>query len=253
MSASAAVGLRDRRCLVTGAASGIGRAVAQAFAAHGARVAAVDRDREGLRTLAEQGCLPLLADLAVPGGPEQALGVAREALGGIDVLVNAAGVSLVHAVEDTGRGDIEALLAINLLAPMALCAGVVPAMKAARAGTIITIASELALVAQPGFAAYCASKGAVLAFTRVLALECAPFAIRVNAICPGPIDTPMLRREFAAAPSPTDEAAAATATVPIGRLGTAEEVAAVALFLAGSAPALLQGAAIVVDGGKTLL
>lgn len=246
--------LNGARCLVTGAASGIGRAITEAFAARGAKVAGVDRDADGLRDLEENGdCIPVVADLALHGGPEQALATACDALGGIDVLVNAAGISFVRMAEANVRRDTESLLAINLLAPMALCAGALPAMKAARSGTIITIASELALVAQPGFSAYCASKGAVLAFTRALALECATFGIRVNAICPGPIDTPMLRREFATGGEPTAEAAMTMASVPIGRLGTPAEIADVAVFLADGAPALLQGASILVDGGKTLL
>lgn len=240
--------LDGRRCLVTGAASGIGRAIAIAFAGQGAHVAAVDRDARGLHGLPVR---PVITDLAAQGGVDDALHAAQSAIGSIEILVNAAGVSRILAAERTGRRDAEAILAINLLAPMGLCAGVIPAMRAARSGRIINIVSELALVAQPGFSAYCASKGGLLAYTRALALECAPMGISVNSICPGPVDTPMLRREFSIAADPDAERDAAIATIPIRRLGDPAEIAEVAVFLA-TAPALVHGSAIVVDGGKTL-
>jgi NAD(P)-dependent dehydrogenase (short-subunit alcohol dehydrogenase family) len=120
-------------------------------------------------------------------------------------------------------------------------------------GVIINTASELAIVAQPFYAAYCASKGAVLSFTRALALEYAQANIRINALCPGPIDTPMLQQEFNVDSDPVEARNQGIATMPIGRLGTPEEIAQVALFLAADAPALMHGASIVVDGAKTIL
>lgn len=240
--------LTGRRCLVTGAASGIGRAIARAFAEAGAMVAGVDRDAAGLTGLPVQ---PVVEDLAADGGAPRALAAAEAAIGRIEVLVNAAGISRIRPAERYDSEEAMRILAVNLLAPMALCAGVLPGMRAARGGSIVNIISELALVAQPGFSAYCASKGGLLAYTRALALECAPLGIRVNSICPGPIDTPMLQREFANAADPDAERAAAVATVPLGRLGRPEEIAEIAVFLA-TAPALVQGSIIVADGGKTL-
>lgn len=240
--------LTGRRCLVTGAASGIGRAIAQGFARAGAVVAGVDRDANGLTGLAVQ---PIVEDLAADGGPLRALAAAEAAIGQIDILVNAAGISRIRRADRFDADEAQQILAVNLLAPMALCAGVLPAMRAARDGAIVNLVSELALVAQPGYTAYCASKGGLLAYTRALALECAPLGIRVNGICPGPIDTPMLQREFATASDPAAERAAAVATIPLGRLGRPEEIAEIALFLA-TAPALVQGAFLVADGGKTL-
>jgi 3-oxoacyl-[acyl-carrier protein] reductase len=165
--------------------------------------------------------------------------------------VNAAGISAIAPAAVTSRAGIEELLGVNLIAPMMLCAAVLPEMRAAGRGCIINIVSELALVAQPGFTAYCASKGGLLAYTRALALECAHDGIQVNAICPGPVDTPMLRREFASTEDPEAECEAAVSTMPIGRLGEASEIAHIALFLA-NAPGIMQGAVIVADGGKTL-
>jgi NAD(P)-dependent dehydrogenase (short-subunit alcohol dehydrogenase family) len=122
-----------------------------------------------------------------------------------------------------------------------------------RGGVIINTASELAVVAQPLYTAYCASKGAVLSFTRALALEYAQSNIRINALCPGPIDTPMLQQEFDLDADPLTAKAQGIASMPIGRLGTPEEIAQVALFLATDAPALMHGASLIVDGAKTIL
>jgi NAD(P)-dependent dehydrogenase (short-subunit alcohol dehydrogenase family) len=240
--------LSGRRCLVTGAASGIGRAIARAFADSGAVIAGVDCDAAGMTGLPVQ---PVVEDLATDGGAIRALAAAEAAIGSIEVLVNAAGISRIRPAERFDPEEAGRILAVNLLAPMALCAGVLPGMRAARGGCIVNIISELALVAQPGFSAYCASKGGLLAYARALALECAPLGIRVNSVCPGPIDTPMLQREFTHATDPVAERAAAVATVPIGRLGRPEEIAEIAVFLA-TAPALMQGAVLIADGGKTL-
>ncbi len=148
--------------------------------------------------------------------------------------------------------DLTDQIAVNLLAPMRLCQGVLPSMCERRAGRIIVIVSELAEVAQSQYVGYCATKGGLRAFVRALALEYATSGVRINGISPGPIDTPMLAAEFASLPDPAAEQAAAVASVPIGRLGRPQEIAAVAAFLAGPAPALLHGQVIVVDGGKTL-
>lgn len=240
--------LEGRRCLVSGAASGIGRAVALRLAAAGAVVAGVDRDAAGLVGLPLQ---PVVEDLGTAAGPERAFAAAESAIGPIDALVNAAGISRIRPADRYDAEETAAILAINLVAPMRLCSMAVARMRPLGRGAIVNIASELALVAQPGYTAYCASKGGILAYTRALALECAPLGIRVNAVCPGPIDTPMLQREFAHGSDAGAERDAAIRTMPIGRLGRPEEVAEAVAFLL-AAPALVQGAALVVDGGKTL-
>ncbi|NJR65164.1 MAG: SDR family oxidoreductase [Leptolyngbyaceae cyanobacterium CRU_2_3] len=127
---------------------------------------------------------------------------------------------------------------MNFLSVFYLCQQVIPKMH--QGGVIINTASELAIVAQPLYTAYCASKGAVLSFTRSLALEYAQSNIRINALCPGPIDTPMLQQEFNLDSDPIKAQEQGIATMPIGRLGKPEEIAQVALFLASEAPALMQ-------------
>lgn len=120
-------------------------------------------------------------------------------------------------------------------------------------GVIINTASELGVVGQSLFSAYCGTKGAVIALTRALSVEWAARKIRVNALCPGPINTPMLQTEFALANNPQAEAKAAVSSIPVGRLGTPEEIARVALFLASDDARFVHGAAIMIDGGKTII
>lgn len=234
-------------CVVTGAASGIGAAIATAFVAAGARVAGIDRNDVDLR-----GVDGIRCDLATAEGPAHAMAAARGDLGAIDVLVCAAGISRIAPFTEMSDQDYVDQLAVNLLAPMRCCRAVLPAMRAQKRGRIIIIVSELAEVAQPGYVAYCATKGGLRAFVRALALECAGDGIQINGVSPGPVDTPMLRSEFTRFPDPAAEAAAAEASMPIGRLGRAEEIAAIVTWLASDAPALLHGHLILADGGKTL-
>ncbi|MDB6087161.1 MAG: short-chain dehydrogenase/reductase, partial [Gammaproteobacteria bacterium] len=126
-----------------------------------------------------------------------------------------------------------------------------PALEASRCAAVVNIASELALVGQSGYTAYCGSKGAVLAWSRALAVELAGSGIRVNAICPGPVDTTMLAAEFATSDAPLDARDAEIASVPLGRLGNPPDIAAVVAFLASDAASFVTGAAWSVDGGKT--
>ncbi|MCU0550200.1 MAG: SDR family oxidoreductase [Leptolyngbya sp. Prado105] len=138
---------------------------------------------------------------------------------------------------------------MNLL----LCQQVIPQMQQQKSGVIINTASELAIVAQPLYSAYCATKGAVLSLMRARALEYARDNIRINALCPGSIDTALLDQEFEQETDPAKAKADSVASMLIGRLGTPEEIAQVALFLASDAPQLMQGAALLVDGGKTII
>ena len=212
--------LDNKVALITGVGSGIGKAAALLFAQAGAVVFGVDRDEAAGQTLtsmlSSQTFRFFKADLSTDASCFQTVQLCCAAYGHIDVLYNNAGISPVG-------------------------------------GVIINTASELAIVAQPLYAAYCASKGAVLSLTRALALEYAQDNIRINALCPGPIDTPMLQQEFDQSDDPIQSRTAGIATMPIGRLGKPEEIAQVALFLASDAPSLMQGASIVVDGAKTIL
>jgi NAD(P)-dependent dehydrogenase (short-subunit alcohol dehydrogenase family) len=243
-SLPAAKGLR---CVVTGAASGIGAAIAARLQQEGKRVVGIDR-----QPIANSHVAPITADLRQADAISAAIVAARQQLSGIDVLVCAAGISRITPFTATSREDIADQLAINLVAPMLLSQAVLPDMVARGSGCIVYIVSELAEVSQPGYAAYCASKGGLKSFMRALALEYAPQGIRINAVSPGPIDTPMLQREFSLAPDPDAEQTAAVASMPIGRLGRSDEIAEVVSWLVSSAPTLLQGATLLADGGKTL-
>lgn len=253
------MGKLDRKvALITGIGSGIGQAAARLFAAEGARVFGVDRNQATGDALAaalqDQGFdfqfLPV--DLATEAGVQAAIQQCEATYGPVEILYNNAGISTVEPFTQVSAASLEQIFAINFTAVFRLCQQVIPGMQQRGGGVIINTASELAIVAQPFFTAYCASKGAVLSLTRSLALEYAKDNIRINALCPGPIDTPMLRAEFATEADAEKACQESIATVPIGRLGQPEEIAQVALFLASDAPRLLHGASLLVDGGKTI-
>jgi NAD(P)-dependent dehydrogenase (short-subunit alcohol dehydrogenase family) len=143
------------------------------------------------------------------------------------------------------------VLAANFTAAFRVTRALLPALRSSQYASIVNICSELALLGQSGYSAYSASKGALLAWSRTLAVELAGERIRVNAVCPGPIDTAMIEQEFAGADDPLRARAEEIALVPLGRLGTAADVAAVVGFLAGHGAAFVSGAVWSVDGGKT--
>lgn len=242
------ISLTGKRCVVTGAGGGIGSAIVRRCLAAGAAVLATDRRDDALAPLAAAGAAVVVADLLDPLAPAR---IAAQADERIDVLILAAGVSQVADLADTTEVDFQRIMRINFHSAVELTRLLLPRMGTGAA--IIPLVSELAVVAQPGFSAYCASKGALLGFARVLALEVATRGIRVNMLCPGPIDTPMLQQEFDVSGDPGPARREAESTVPIGRLGLPGEIADMAVFLASdAAPALLHGATILVDGGKTL-
>ncbi len=146
---------------------------------------------------------------------------------------------------------LDGLLAVNFTAAFRVTRALLPALRGSGRASVINIASELALIGQPGYTAYAASKGAILAFSRTLAVELAAEGIRVNAVCPGPVDTPMLAGEFRLAQDPLAARAGEIASVPLGRLGVPGDIASVVGFLASDAAGFVTGAAWPVDGGKT--
>ena len=249
--------LAGRTAIVTGACSGIGAATTRRLVEEGCVVHGIDRNAdagaEATRVLGGQAFVFHAADLSDRGAADAALAACLAGGRPIDLLFNNAGVSEVRPIDDTDDATLERLLATNLVPVYRACRAVVPGMKAARAGVILNTASELAVVGQPGYTAYCASKGGVLALTRALAVELGPWGIRVNALCPGPTDTPMLRAELDSLPDPGRERAMNEAAIPLGRLGRADEVAEVALFLLGPRASFVHGAAVLADGGKTAL
>jgi len=250
--------LAGKIALITGIGSGIGQAAARLFCEQGAIVCGIDRHLETGVALAQelqaknQSFEFYPADLSTTTACAQVVAQCYATYGQIDILYNNAGISTVKSFLETDPATLESILAINFMSVFYLCQQVIPKMQQQGGGVIINTASELAIVAQPLYTAYCASKGAVLSFTRALALEYAKANIRINTLCPGPIATPMLQQEFELSANPLKAEEQGVATMPIGRFGQPEEVAQVALFLASDAPALIQGASLVVDGGKTI-
>jgi NAD(P)-dependent dehydrogenase (short-subunit alcohol dehydrogenase family) len=248
--------LANLRAVVTGAAGGIGRAISRQLIAHGARVHGLDRDGAGLQGAAEEfdagSFVPHVVDLAERAAVDRTLIEVLDSLEQrCDVLVNNAGVSRLRSLEDTDDALLDWMLAVNFSAAFRITRSLLPALRASGRGAVVNIASELALVGHPDYSAYCATKGAVLAWSRALAVELAGDGIRVNTVCPGPIDTSMLQEEFATHPEPRHARSAEIGMVPLARLGAPEDIAAVVAFLASDAAAFVTGAAWPVDGGKT--
>ena len=247
--------LMGRTAVVTGAASGIGRASAMLFAKQGAFVALVDRDLIGLQqTLAAiegaNGEASLhVGDVSIA---EFALAATREIIarrGRFDVLMTAAGFSCGGTVVTTDPADWDAVFRTNVGGTWLWSRAAVPEMQRQGSGSIITLASQLAIAGGSNNSAYIAAKGAIISLTRTMALDFATDGIRVNAIAPGAVDTPMLRRSFARHADPEPVREASRNRHAMRRFGAAEEVAETALHLASDASSFTTGTVMVVDGG----
>ncbi len=243
-----------RVVLITGAGSGIGRASALAFAREGAHVVAADLDAETARaTVAdldgERG-LAVAGDVANPEDIARIVGVALDRFGRIDVFYQNAGVpQAARPVEDIALEEWNRILAVNLTALFLGAQHVAPIMKRQGSGVILVTASIAGIRPRPGLSAYVASKGGAIALTKALALELAPFNVRVNAICPVAVRTPMMTKFGFGA----DEAEAErrfVASIPLGRLTTPDDIAGAALYLASDAASAVTGVAFEVDGGR---
>lgn len=234
--------LAGRTALVTGAASGIGAAIARRLRAAGARVAGLD-----LQPAADAD-EALVADLRSDVGVAEA--VAR--LGGIDILVHAAAISVHGGTIDTDPAAWADIYDVNVIGAVRLMRHAVPAMRARGGGSILLLSSINAGFATPTLAAYAASKAAIESLTRTAALELAPDAIRVNAIAPASVDTPLLQDSFDRAADPKAARAANILRHPLGRLGTPDDVAELALFLASDRASWITGAIHPLDGGASV-
>jgi meso-butanediol dehydrogenase / (S,S)-butanediol dehydrogenase / diacetyl reductase len=239
--------------IVTGAANGIGAACARRFAGAGWDLVLVDRSEDRLGETASAcgaGVETLGGDVVSREVNEAAVARAEERFGRLDAVVANAGVNLARSIDDTTDEDIDRLLAVNLRAVVYL-AQAAHAALARTAGSLVVMASKTGLVAQRDSPIYCATKGAAIQLARALALDWAPEGIRVNAVCPGIVDTPMLQSFFDQLPD-SDRARAESATAqPLGRLARPEECAAAALFLASGEASFITGVALPVDGGFT--
>jgi 3-oxoacyl-[acyl-carrier protein] reductase len=240
--------LRDRVCLVTGAASGIGRGIAQRFHTEGGRVIVADRNGPGVAAVArELDGFSVAVDVADSSSVDRMVRTALDAHGRIDVVVNSAGIGRLASALETTNEDWDEHLAINLTGTFYVCRRVAAEMTARRRGKIINIASIAGIVGYPGRAAYCVSKAGVVMLTKAMALDCAPH-VQVNAICPGPVRTPLTE----AALSDPDARARKIAEVPARRLGLPEDMAGAAVYLASADADFVTGHALVVDGGMSI-
>ncbi|GAA0402704.1 3-oxoacyl-ACP reductase [Micromonospora gifhornensis] len=244
--------LQDRVAVVTGAASGIGLATVRRFAAEGAKVVCVDIDAEAGRSAAEEvdGSF-VAADVADEAAVRALFDGVVERYGRVDIAFNNAGISPPDddSILETGLDAWERVLRVNTTSVYLCCKYVIPHMRRQGRGSIINTASFVALMgAATSQIAYTASKGGVLALTRELGVQFAREGIRVNALCPGPVATPLLRELFAADP---ERAARRLVHVPMGRFGEPSEIAAAVAFLASDDASFMTAAQFVVDGGIT--
>lgn len=231
--------LDGKTAVVTGGAQGIGRGIAELFRAEGATVYALDvTPGEGI----------LRCDIADEG--EVAAAFAE--MGAVDVLVNNAGIEINGTVEQMSAAQWDRQLAVNLRGSFLCARAAIGGMRRRGGGAIVNIASVHATVSYPACAAYDTTKAGLLGLTRALALDHGRDGIRVNCICPGYIDTPLLGQWFASMPDAEAERRRVVAVHPVGRMGTPRDIAEACLFLCSDAAAFITGATLVVDGGMTL-
>jgi NAD(P)-dependent dehydrogenase (short-subunit alcohol dehydrogenase family) len=244
--------------LVTGAGSGIGRAVCVRLAEEGAEVVVTSRTAEHVeatREEAERACarevLGLELDITDRAAVENVVARISETFGRIDILSNNAGLGTPHtpSLVETTDEEWDELFRVNITGMFSVCRAAVPFMPAG--GSIVNMASMNSFVGADRHAAYVATKGAVMQFTRALAIELAPKQIRVNAVCPGVIDTPLTDRYLDRAAAPDELRRLLTGLSPLNRLGTPREVANCVLFLASEEASFVTGAGLLVDGATT--
>ncbi|MER6377617.1 SDR family oxidoreductase [Streptomyces mirabilis] len=237
--------LEGLTALVTGGASGIGLAVASLLAERGARVAVLDLDPTSLK----EPLRGFTADVSDHTSVRAAVDAAAAVLGGIDILVNNAGIGAIGSIEDNPDEQWHRVLDVNLLGVVRATRAALPYLRRSAHASVVNLGSIVTTTGLPQRALYSASKGAVLSLTLAMAADHVREGIRVNCVNPGTVDTPWVGRLLDAAPDPAAERAALSARQPIGRLITAEEVAAAIVYLASPAAASVTGTALAVDGG----
>jgi len=247
--------LRDKTAVVTGAASGIGKATALLFAHEGARLMLVDRDEQGLATVIEALAAPAgrhrhaAGDVTDEAFARATVDATVAAFGKVDALVTAAGISLGKPAHDTDLAHWNQVMSINVTGTFLWIRESLRPMMAQKSGSIVTIASQLARAGGRNNAAYVTSKGAVVALTKVVAVDYAAHGIRCNSILPGATETPLLQRSFGRQPDPAAARERSRLRHAMGRFGKAEEIAQAALYLASDEASFTTGIELPVDGG----
>jgi NAD(P)-dependent dehydrogenase (short-subunit alcohol dehydrogenase family) len=250
--------LKDAVAIVTGGGSGIGKAISKVFAEEGASVVVADWNQETGAATAEEICRQggsavfRQTDVSHAKDVERMVGAAVEQYGKLDILVNDAAIQILGKLVDTSEEDWDRLHSVNLKGVFLGCKYAIPAMIRSGGGSIVNIASILGFVGDPDLVAYCAAKGGVIAMTRAAALSYGPDGIRINCICPGDVDTPMVQDYFNKDPNPDALRRQIYQHYALRRIASPEEIARVAVFLGSQSSSFITGGTLVVDGGLTV-
>jgi len=241
-----------KRVLVTGGSRGIGRATVEAFREAGARVAVNGRTAEstaeGIVALGDDGLIAAPGDIGTVAGCEAAVGAALDAFGGLDVLVNSAGVAKARSVETCDEAFWDEVIDINLKGTFFCIRAAAAALRESR-GSIVNVASTSGLTGDANLSTYCASKGGVVLLTKALSAEFAP-EVRINCVCPGWVDTDMAKVYVNRSDDPAAARAEIDADSPMGRIARPDEIAASILYLASKAAGIVTGVVLPIDGGS---
>jgi NAD(P)-dependent dehydrogenase (short-subunit alcohol dehydrogenase family) len=249
MAAPASDELAGAVAIVTGAAGGVGRATVELLRARGAHVVAEDLN-PAVAELEDERVVTLQGDVAEPETARQAVALARERFGALNVVVNNAGRFLMKPTVETTDDDWDGLLRVNVRGAFLHCREALPALSESGEGRIVNVASISGTIGLPGQTAYCSTKGAIVQLTRQLAIEHAP-GVRVNAVAPGAIDTGFMDEALAGVPDREAAMESIAASHPLGRLARPEEIAEVIAFLASPRSSIVTGAILMTDGGFT--
>lgn len=243
----------SRIALVTGGTRGIGRAISERLAKDGYKVAAnyAGNDEAAGRCAADLGIKCFKWDVGDYEACAAGLAEVAKALGPVDVLVNNAGINMTKRLADLEIGDWDRVFDTNLKSVYLMCKAVWPGFQSRRAGNIVNVASIMGQVGGVGSPAYCSTKASIIMLSRCLAKDGAQYGIRVNSVCPGYIDTPIMERQFQTLPDPVRARQDIVDRMPLGRMGIPEDIAAGILFLASTEAAYISGSELTIDGAVT--
>jgi NAD(P)-dependent dehydrogenase (short-subunit alcohol dehydrogenase family) len=243
--------LQGKVAIVTGGTRGIGRGIVERFLTEGASIIATARHAPKQSLPSHENLVFVAADVAKAEGVESLVAAAKQRFGGLDILVNNAGIQLQKPLEETSEAEWDEVMAVNVKGMFLCCRAAAPLLRQRGGGSIINIGSYDGFLADPNFTAYCASKGAVQALSRSVAIDLGKDKVRCNVICPGWIETEMLTDYIAHLPDPALARANIEVMHPIGRTGQPSDIASLALWLASDESSFFTGQQFVADGGFT--